>query len=108
MNARTLIQSSLIAALFAAGAAAQAAPMGEGDTLSAQPAQVQSSRSFAEAQAASLASAPRDVLWATGEAYGYNVAQPAGDSRLSRDSVRQAAVRAERAGQIEHGDSMSF
>ena len=108
MNARTLIQSSLVAALFAAGAAAQAAPVGEGDTLNDHPVQVQSKRSFSEAQAASLASTSRDVLWATGEAYGYDFPSAAGNSDLSRESVRQAAIRAERSGQIQHGDAVTF
>jgi len=106
MNARTVIKASLVAALFAAGAAAQAAPVGEGDTLSGQPQQVQSSQSFTAAQASSLASAPRDISYFN-EGFGTNV-QAARRSQVDREAVRQAAIQAERSGAIEHGDAISF
>ncbi|WPB56611.1 hypothetical protein [Xylophilus sp. GOD-11R] len=109
MNARNVIKASVIAALFAAGAAAQAAPMGEGDSQAGQPLQVQSARSFGSAQAASLASARRGGASTVGEAYGYNVIAAApGDSHVDRAAVRSAAVQAERSGEIERGDALSF
>lgn len=108
MNARNLLQSSLIAVLFAAGAAAQAAPMGEGDTLQSQPVQVQSGRSFAAAQSASLAGTQRSGVRNFDEGFGAGAKPAIAGNRLDRSSVQQAAIRAERAGQIEHGDAMSF
>jgi hypothetical protein len=108
MNARNLLQSSLIATLLAAGAAAQAAPMGEGDTLSGQPVQVQSVRTFSAAQSASLATASRSGERYYDEGYGAGVTPLAANSHLDRAVVEQAAIRAERAGKIESGDAISF
>ena len=108
MNTSNVLKASLIAALFAAGAAAQAAPVGEGDTLSAQPAQVQSTRSFASNQAASLSSVSRNgVANIDSEGFGSTVQSPRA-SHLDRAIVRQAALQAERSGAIASGDALSF
>ena len=108
MNARNIVKASLIAALFAAGAAAQASPYGEGDALYTQPQQVQSNNSFASQQAASLNGNTRGRAVANfSEGYGEGV-HAAGSSTVDRASVRAAAIQAERAGEIERGDSLSF
>ena len=112
MNARTAIKASLVAALFAAGAAAQAAPVGNGYTAQNEPSPVHSTtQSFAAAQAASLAQGPV----ANAYYYGYGDSNGAGQNvqqvrngALDRETVRQAAIRAERSGNIEHGDAISF
>jgi hypothetical protein len=107
MNTRNVIQASVIAALFAAGAAAQAAPFGNGDAEYTQPAQVHSTQSFRSAQAASLAGTPRNSMANEGEGNGAAVAA-AGNSHLDRATVRAAALQAQRAGEINNGDAMSF
>lgn len=109
MNTRNLIQTSLFAAILAAGAAAQAAPMGEGDSAQTQAQQVHSTRTFKQAQAASLASVSRQSLWNyDAESYGMGPVPVQGDYELSRTAVRTAAIQAQRAGKIEHGDAASF
>lgn len=106
MNTRNLIQASVIAALFAAGAAAQAAPVGDGDTLQNHAVQVQSTRSFAQAQSASLAS-NREGSANFSEGYGEGV-HVAGNGQVDRAAVRAAAIQAQRSGSIEQGDAVSF
>lgn len=109
MNTRNVIQASLIAAILAAGAAAHAAPMGEGDTAQTQAQQVHSVRTFKQAQAASLASVPRSSLWNyDAESYGAGPLPVRSDDQLSRTAVRTAAIQAQRSGQIEHGEAASF
>lgn len=107
MNTRNLAQATLIAALFAAGAAAQASPMGEADLQYTQPMQVQSSRSFAAQQAASLGSSQRNTVANSSEGYGENV-HVAGNSNVDRQAVRAAAVQAARSRSIERGDAMTY
>ncbi|MCZ2498065.1 hypothetical protein GN316_14970 [Xylophilus sp. Kf1] len=107
MNARNLAQATLIAALFAAGAAAQASPMGEADAQYSQPMQVQSTRSFADQQAASLGSSPRNAVANSSEGFGENV-HTAGGNATDRQAVRAAAIQASRSGAIERGDALSF
>ena len=108
MNARNILKTSLIAALFAAGAAAQASPYGDGDALYTQPQHVQSTRSFQTQQAANLAGNTRGRATANfNEAYGEGV-HAAGRSTVDRASVRAAAIQAQRSGEIERGDSNSF
>lgn len=107
MNARNLAQATLIAALFAAGAAAQASPMGEADLQYTQPMQVQSTRSFAAQQAASLGSSQGKAVANSSEGFGENV-HMAGSTNVDRNAVRAAAIQASRSGSIERGDALSF
>lgn len=107
MNARNLAQATLIAALFAAGAAAQASPMGEADLQYSQPMQVQSTRSFAAQQAASLGSSQRNTVANSSEGFGENV-HTAGNANVDRNAVRAAAIQASRARGIERGDAMTY
>ncbi|QHI99396.1 hypothetical protein GT347_16270 [Xylophilus rhododendri] len=107
MKTRNLLQAAAIASLLAAGVAAQAAPVGDSDTLQSQAVQVQSNRSFAANQAASLAGSSRVALQNSGEGYGSTV--PAvRSSGADRAAVRQAAMQAERSGAIERGDALTF
>ena len=107
MNARNLAQATLIAALFAAGAAAQASPMGDADLQYTQPMQVQSTRSFAAQQAASLGSSKGQTVANFSEGYGEGV-HAASNSNTDRQAVRAAAIQAARSGEIERGDAASF
>ena len=107
MNARNLAQATLIAALFAAGAAAQASPMGEADLQYTQPMQVQSTRSFAAQQAASLGSSQGKAVANSSEGFGENV-HMAGSRNTDRQAVRAAALQAARNSSVERGDAMSY